>query len=294
MKKRILLGVVGALMSVVMLASCGGGSGSGGSSAKKTEGADYTIKDEVVYDDDKCKFTIKSIDPKGFVGPDVLVDCENKTEDKVIFGWETVSVNGYMVNPMLFAEVPGGTTQAESVSIYQSDLDKIGIGSIDELTFRLTAYPDGEYDRANYYVDKDFTVYPTGKDAGSIEKIEREAGKNDEVVYDENGIKIVATGYNPKNQYDEKALEFYIENNSEEYYAITFSDVILNGDKSYDGGGYPSVAPGKKAYAAITFYELDKAGVTDISSVKFSYAIRPYFDILVDNVAQGEYEYKIK
>lgn len=324
MKKKILLAFFSTFMAVAMLSSCSASTttdkgekkeateaksddaanksneastGTNAEAADSDEAADYTIKDEVVADNENFKFTVKGINTDGIFGPELLLDCENKTDKPMTFGFENTSINGYMINLFLYSEVPAGTTKTETLSLPENELKPAGIKSADEMTFTLLAYESGEYSRENYFSTEEYTIYPTGKDASSIKVPDRAPGENDVVIVDEAGIKLVITGFTDENYIGEKALDFYIENNTDEAYHFVMKDPVINGNKSIDTLSAQPVAPGKKAYSSMMFFSeyLKNADIDKIDKIKFSYKITTQEDILGENpLVESEYEYTVK
>lgn len=230
--------------------------------------ANYTLTDEVIVDNDQCTFTIKSIDPNGDWGFTLNVFCENKSEETMMFSWDKVSVMGYMVDPFWAAEVAGGKKSNEAIHFSYNDLDSIGISSVDDITFKLRVSYTDNWDKEPA-VDEIFSVYPTGKSVQDIQYPERKSTANEQVLVDndECTFVILSSGYEGADY----QLHCYLENKTGHSIMFGTDEVSVNGYMADPFWG-TSVAPGKRMYATIVFYEsvLTENGISDVEDIEFA------------------------
>ena len=69
----------------------------------------------------------------------------NKTQGTLMINWENVTVNGLDVDPFWTALVAPGKSAYAEVKFADSDLKAQGIEIVDNISFNLTAYDDGDW-----------------------------------------------------------------------------------------------------------------------------------------------------
>ncbi len=118
-------------------------------------------KDEMtVVDDANCSFIILGTYEDSVWGYTVAVYLENKTADQsMVFSWDDVSVNGYMIDPFWGASVSPGNKRISTISFSSSEFDENNIESVDEIEFELRVYNDEDW-YADDYVKDVFTYKP--------------------------------------------------------------------------------------------------------------------------------------
>lgn len=238
----------------------------------------YTLKDEVLFDNDKCKFVVKDINAEGLFGPELNIYLENKTDQPVVFTASDTSVNGYMLDPIFYEELEPNTNKVGTISFSSSNLEKANITILDEIQFLINAHYSDNYDAKEALINDIFSLYPTGKKAGEITYIARTSVDTDETVLDEKDVKFVVLGLK-KDDFMGPSLEFYIENNSDKTLNFTEQDVVVN-NTSFDTLSSTTVSAGKKIYSLmyLSSTELEKNSITDITNVKFKIKVSDYSD----------------
>lgn len=319
MKNKKLLQVIAAMMmSALLLTGCSGPAPSKKEDSAKTEtsksddkkedkkddkkedkkdkaaSADYTIKDEVLFDDDKVSFSIKEINMNGLLGPEISVSMENKTDDPLVFGLNYAAVNGYMTESLLYEELQPKTKGVGSISFSSTFFEETGISSMDEVTIFLTSHIADNYDAESYLISDEFTFYPTGKSASDIKYEARELQNSDEVVVDEKDVKVVVLGVDP-DSFMGQAVKFYIENNTDQSLSFTRDSVVVNGN-SLDSISSLTVSPGKKAYHSLYLFseELEKNDIKDIEEIRFNVKVSDAENWFADPILEKPCEYKVK
>lgn len=113
-----------------------------------------------ILDTDDVSFVIKGYEKDEMWGMWSLeVFIENKTEESLMFTWEDVSINGYMIDPFWAAEISAGKKENTSISFFLSDFEENDIVEVEDIEFSLIAYHlNEETFEANNYVDETFEV----------------------------------------------------------------------------------------------------------------------------------------
>ena len=104
----------------------------------------------------------------------------------------------------------------------------------------------------------------------------------EQVVYDENNIKVTATELTYEEYYG-PTISFLVENNSDKDISVSTENVTVN-NIVFSAYMYSDLKAGKKAYSDMSFYETDLAsyGITEIGTIEFNlhiYETDTYDDI---------------
>lgn len=97
---------------------------------------------------------------------------------------------------------------------------------------------------------------------------ETTSAKKEEVVYNENGLKVTYLGYDESNLFPQ--FNYLLENNSNKSYSIMSEDESIN-DRMITMGLFETIAPGKKSTVSMTVMQsdLEKNGIDKIQKVEF-------------------------
>ncbi len=230
--------------------------------------AAYTLNEYVVVDNENCTFIIKSIDPRGDWGFTLNVFCENKTDKKLSFTWDKVSVMGCMIDPFWGTEIAAGKKSNESISFYYEALDAVGMESVDEITFTLRVSDSDDWS-ADPILVEEYAIYPTGKSIQDISYPVRKTSSNEVVLYDTDQFSVIVLS----NETDgnDFIMHCYLENKTGHEIMFSMDDVSVNGYMADPFWG-TSVAAGKKLYTTVCFYEylLSDNGISNVEEIEFT------------------------
>lgn len=101
----------------------------------------------VISDNEALRFVIEwaEADASAYT---LQVYMENKTDSNLMFAWDLVSVNGFMIDPFWTEAVAAGRKACSEVIFYQSDLEENKIAAVSdiEFTLRVSDYDNWEAD----------------------------------------------------------------------------------------------------------------------------------------------------
>lgn len=98
----------------------------------------YNDAGEVLYNENGFRVVLQGVDSESnFMGTDVLVYVENLSASSLTVQTRSVSVNGFMIEPVFSCEVGSGKRAYDAIMLLQSFLDENGITSVDEMEFSL-------------------------------------------------------------------------------------------------------------------------------------------------------------
>ena len=269
---RILLALL--LVSVMLLAAaCSGGgelkesanvngdSGTAGSGSSENNGGSaeaVTVAETVLYEADGIKVTAKGLE-EGLFGTDVKFLIENDSGENVLISSSAVSANGYMMPASaLYAEVAAGKKSNESLTLLSSELEQAGIDTLADLQFYLKIQDPTTWETIQ---TSDLLTLNT-----SAAGYEQPANDSGDVLYDENGFKVVCKGLKQDVIWDGTVV-FYMENNSEKAVSIYAENVSVNGFMQ-DIYLWSNLRPGTKIVDGMSMIDLSDLEITNINEIK--------------------------
>lgn len=230
--------------------------------------AEITIERQVVFDQDGIIITATGIDLKGsFMGPEIKLLIENNSEKKLTVQARNVSVNGYMVDTSMSAEVSPGKKANDSLTITKSSIKECGIENIAYADFSFHIFNSDSWSDS---FDTDMIHIETS----CVNSYTQSYDDSGEVIYENNGIKIVSKGISEDASFMGTPLVLYIENNTEDAITIQARNVSINGfmvDQIFSC----EIMPGKKAIDAVTFMksDIEENQIKSIDKVEISFHI---------------------
>ncbi|MBR4241535.1 MAG: hypothetical protein IKR97_04875, partial [Eubacterium sp.] len=239
---------------------------------------DSSIEEQVILEEQGIKITAKGMDDSGLMGPGIKLLIENESGQDITVQTRDGSVNGYMIETMMSADVVNGKKANETLTFSSSDLKQAGISTFADMEFYFHIFDTSSWDTI---FDSDRIQIKTSA-ADSYEYIFDDSG---EVAYDNNGIKVVIKGLNEKDSIFGPGIVVYISNESDKAITVQTRDVSVNGfmlEPIFSS----DVAAGKHALDSITFMsnQLTDNDIENIEDVELSFHIfdEKSFDTIED------------
>ena len=110
-----------------------------------------TAGEQIILDDGNATFIILGTDADNIWGYIVLGYVENKTDKSLMFSWDDVSVNGFMVDPLWASEIAPGMRSYEKIFLYVSDYEDKSITDVEEIEFLLRISDADDLSAHNLY-----------------------------------------------------------------------------------------------------------------------------------------------
>ncbi len=227
---------------------------------------DIVVENTVLINKDDVIITATGIE-QGLLGTELKLLIENNTNINLTFNIRDVSVNGFMVNAPFTEIINAGEKlntclNFEKESLKECDID---IFAYMEFSFEVSKTEAGEV-----YLDTDIIKLETTVSSIYTQKVD----DSGDVLYDDNGIKIVKKGLAPGDSTFGPGVILYVENNSTKNYTLQGCTASVNG---YEMGTILSqeVTAGKKSITKATFMKstLDENNITDINSIETQFYI---------------------
>ena len=132
-----------------------------GKTANQVVYPEYVHKngETVIAENDVLTFIIESVEDE--VSEFYTLNCyvANHTGKNLMISWDSVSVNGFMVDPFWATSVAAGMQAFTQVNFLRSDLEEQGIEDVSEIEFTILAYDDDNWD-ADYLLSETYTFNP--------------------------------------------------------------------------------------------------------------------------------------
>lgn len=223
---------------------------------------EITLAQTVIYDANDVKITATGMDDSGFFGPGVKVLIENNAAKDLTIQARESAVNGAMIDTMFSETVAAGKKANATITFSESELNTAGINTIKNIEFKIILLDANSYDTV---ATSETIALTTSADTSFTQTFDSTGS----VLYDGDGIKVVAKKLSSEDSFWGSELYLYIENNTQKYLTIQARDVSINGfmvNPSFSC----DILPGKVAYSSITFFESDLTdnGITDISELE--------------------------
>lgn len=286
--------ILGLIMSIILLltlAACGqkpeATEAPGAATAAPTEPAteaateaptepeavitDLEMDNTVLVDDENCTFSVQLASKNEHLGLTLDAQCVNKTDKNLYFTWNTVSVCGYMYDPLWAEQVPPNATLNSTIYIDTYQLEQYGITSVDEITFTLHIF-DGDDFMAEPFVNEPFTIYPTGLNVETVQYPQRTAVGGEQVIADNDDLRFIIETVEEDNL--SYTLRCYAENKTGTSLMFSWDGVTVN-SMVIDPLWAIEVAPGKQAYSEITFYrsQFEENGIESVEEISFQLTV---------------------
>ena len=192
----------------------------------------------------------------------VFMSVINESGEDLIVGTDLVSVNGFMHQTSLYAEVDAGETVQESLQIYSWETERDGIDEIAEIAFYLCIYPDdySETTRSELITlttDADYTEIP------------REVTDGWELYQDESvTVRLLSCAGNG----DDLELKLYLENPSAETISVYTENIYVNEEKA-QGFFWETLRSDTRSNREVYVYETGVDSLEQVESITFQLVI---------------------
>ncbi|MCK5128654.1 MAG: hypothetical protein KAQ68_02285 [Clostridiales bacterium] len=231
----------------------------------KTKPKDSSIDEQILIDQEDIIITVKGFQLDGYGGPEIEVFIENNSEINITVDAKNMTVNGYMHETFFSSDVSAGKKANDTITLSTTELELCGIVDICdiELSFSIT---DEDWDEI---FDTEIMTIKTSL-SESCEQVVNDSG---EVLFEENGVKIVYQGLY-EDSYFGTGYVLYLENNTEDTITVWARNTSVNGFMispyfSYD------IAPWKRAVSSLTFFEddLEENNITEVNEIELNFHI---------------------
>lgn len=239
---------------------------------------EITIDEQELYNENGVVITATGFSETGIFGPEVKLLIENNSEENITVQARNGCVNGYMVDFQISSDVAAGKKTNDALSLLSTDLENSNISTICDIEFNFHIFNTDSWGDST---DSELITIATSA-SGSYEQSYDDSG---EIIYDENGVKIISKGISEDGSLMGPVLYLYIENNSEQDITIQSRDTSINGFM-VDPILSSEIVAGKKSIDTMVFLSSDLTdnGIESIDEIETSFHIftTENWDTIVD------------
>ena len=116
-------------------------------------------EDTVIVDNEEITFLIESVDDELADFYTLRCYLSNKTGRNLMYSWENVSINGFMVDPFWAMAVSAGKQAYTDIIFYRNDLEAQDIEVVQNIEFNLVVADADDWE-AEYLLDEVYTFIP--------------------------------------------------------------------------------------------------------------------------------------
>ena len=220
------------------------------------------LSEQVVYEQDGVKITLKSLEPDSEVG-EIKLLIENDTSDKLIVQARNFCVNGYVIDTTMSEEVSPGKKANGSLKFRTRDFsDRYGIEEISDIKFQFIIYVNGFTD--SYYTDE-IDVALNGNE-NYVQKYDNSGAS----VYEDDTVEVVSKGLND----DGDSIILFVHNKTDELIIFQARDTSVD-DYMVDVIMSPEIPAGAYAIDEMKFSpkDMEENELSEIKNVESGFIV---------------------
>ena len=254
----------------------GGGAESSGTNGG---GADESINEQVLVDQDGIKITATEYVTDSIWGDGIKLLVENNSDRDYTIGCDALIVNDYMITDLFSADVAAGKKSNEVMYLSSAELKAAGIDTVGQIEMYFHAY-DSNWDNLfkNVYSKLETSEF------ANMDTTPNDEGQE---LYNANGVRIVGKTVD-ENSFWGTAILLYIENTSGQNVGINVDNMSINGYMMTPLFS-TTVYDGKKSIDDITIMssDLEANGITSVDQVELKFHIynAESYDTIADSDA---------
>lgn len=254
----------------------GGGAESSGTNGG---GADESINEQVLVDQDGIKITATEYVTDSIWGDGIKLLVENNSDRDYTIGCDALIVNDYMITDLFSADVAAGKKSNEVMYLSSTELKAAGIDTVGQIEMYFHAY-DSNWDNLfkNVYSKLETSEF------ANMDTTPNDEGQE---LYNANGVRIVGKTVD-ENSFWGTAILLYIENTSGQNVGINVDNMSINGYMMTPLFS-TTVYDGKKSIDDITIMssDLEANGITSVDQVELKFHIynAESYDTIADSDA---------
>ena len=109
--------------------------------------------EQVIIDNDDICFVILGTEIDKIWGYTINCFIENKTDKTLMFSWDDVSVNGYMIDPYWVEEVAPNARSYDEIHFLPDKFTENDISTVEEIEFSMRVYDSNDWMADNVYLE---------------------------------------------------------------------------------------------------------------------------------------------
>lgn len=184
---------------------------------------------------------------------------------------DSFAINGFMADAYVQGFVYAGTVYCEDVSIYQDELELLGITTPGQAAFQLVMREPDTYETLA-------TTPILTVDSGEQGDFTAKRNPEDQLIYEGNGLRIYSQGAMEYDLNNSKTdlLKIYMEYTGSETIELQLDDTSVNGKEIFLFFSKYTLIPGTKnvCYLRGSIFDLEEENITQVNDIAFRIKIR--------------------
>lgn len=228
---------------------------------KETTGKPELLPEQVIYDSEGIRITVKGLEENTMTGTRVRVLVENGTERNIAFSADLFVVNGVTMPGYLYTEVAAGMKANDAIELYRDSLETAGIlkiGTIRGVDARIV--DTDTYDTLRRVPFEVETAYE--------EHLDYEPDESGVELYSTEDVTVIAQVIS--DEFYGKTARLLVDNDGDRDVIVEAENVSVNGF-TLDAWLYDTVCAGTVRYCQLDLFEMGLAenGIEQIEDVTF-------------------------
>lgn len=226
-----------------------------------TEQTEPALSEQVIYDADGIRITVKGMEEKTMTGTNVKILLENGTDRNVVFSGDLFVVNGVTVPGYLYAEAAAGTKTNDAIEFYTDILNTAGITYIGEIRSKDARIVDTDTYETLVEVPLELTTLhaqegPYAYDESGVE------------LYNEQGIRVIAQMISE--EFYGRTAQLLVKNETGKDVIVEAENISVNG-YTVDAWLYDTVVAGTVRFCQLDLFQsgLEENGIDQIETISF-------------------------
>lgn len=226
-----------------------------------SEQTEPVLPEQVIYDADGIRITVKGMEEKTMTGTNVKILLENGTDRNVVFSGDLFVVNGITVPGYLYAEAAAGTRKNDAIEFYTDALNSSGISYIGEIRGYDTRIVDTDTYETLATVSLELTTAHAQEGAYSHD----ESGVK---LYEDQGILVAAQMISE--EFYGRTARLLVKNETGKDIIVEAENISVNG-YTVDAWLYDTVVADTVRFCQLDLFQsgLEENGIDQIETISF-------------------------
>ena len=226
-----------------------------------SEQTEPVLPEQVIYDADGIRITVKGMEEKTMTGTNVKILLENGTDRNLVFSGDLFVVNGITVPGYLYAEAAAGTRKNDAIEFYTDALNSSGISYIGEIRGYDTRIVDTDTYETLATVSLELTTAHAQEGAYSHD----ESGVK---LYEDQGILVTAQMISE--EFYGRTARLLVKNETGKDIIVEAENISVNG-YTVEAWLYDTVVADTVRFCQLDLFQsgLEENGIDQIETISF-------------------------
>lgn len=219
------------------------------------------LPETVVFDEAGIKVTTTGLE-EGFLGTEIKFLVENSTDRNIVFSQDLIVINGVTLSGFAYIEAAAGKKSNGSLTVYQSDLEAVGITDLGTLICHDGRILDSDSFDLLHKVS--YSLQTTAESAPGAN-----LPANGDVIFEEKGIRVTAQVVS--DEFYGSSVQLLVENNTDTHIVVHGENISVNGF-TVTAWMYDTVYAGTARICQLDLYssELEENGIKQVEEITFT------------------------